>query len=573
MIRERFAAAASMLPEEEKIAHTENGHTPKTKQRSTPKPTMTGAKAAKLRRCLSAMQAEPCVLSVDPSGLADGPASYSEVERLPGEVLQHMAKARPDLAKAFVTIMSRRVWCSTSYSGMGCFEAVTQPLNDSASRLHAALAQGLPCPPATCKRGPSGFQLWSACDNAAVPRCALLCHHPSSRAKHVFGDLVERVAEPLRSHLVRLQAKCIAEHRAAARLKKKVERVDKEAVGLKMLETLLGHLKDATWEDSAYCYACDRRCPLEPDLHGDDVWLEVAGVVCLAWSTMRRGSLGSWLHESTLPCLVWLMWLKQSKVNFAVVECVRGFDYKTALKIVFPEFNGFCIKFSPSHLGVPSTRWRSYTWLWRSDAFACSVERPLEEFTACFARKLVMTADSYLLATPSQIEADFIARMKKRSLVVQSPSELNGQLVLPPACLQRLMEYSHLARDRVSGGTAVEGVVNLAQTASYAGFSRVPNGCVGALLRKSVLYDLKADRPYVINPECLAVQGWPLLGDQVTEKYAPWGVHYGNLFAHLDEQQVQGLLGNGMHLAAVSAAVVFGFGTMMRSGQTMSDLE
>jgi hypothetical protein len=503
---------------------------------------------------------------------SDGPAKYEEIMALPSEkLLANLNMIFPTLATNFSAHLQKRVWCSSSYSGMGCFEAVTRPLTDAAHGFAGCSGPGV------------GLVPWSASDISKIPRQALLSHSKDTRAKHIFGDILERISEPWRSLAVKKQAKTIDQY---ARLQQKHKGdADYDLLGKKkqlgddMVKALSSLLSQAEWEETGHCYACCQRCPYKPPMQDGDEWLECAGVTCIAWSSM--GATGGWLHESTLPCLTWMHWLLQSDVSFALIECVRGFDYTQALATLLPVFSGFSNIFSPSQLGIPSVRVRCYTWLWRKSRFHCQVEQPVQVFGEAFLREQVADSSIYMIATKDTIRSSRLSELASRSLPLADLDsqdnldfdEMSGSAVLKPAMWQRYLEYRKLAKAKMEKlakakmehakmehNTAgeVTGIVDLNQTAGYQ--KSVANGRVGALLRKSKLYDLAAssDRLLCVYPEYFAIMGWPLGDTELTKKYAPWGMNYEGLVDEMSEEALRALLGNSMHLVAVSSMVLFG---------------
>ena len=123
-----------------------------------------------------------------------------------------------------------------------------------------------------------------------------------------------------------------ADTKTAEVLGRKLTAEEKQRRGAEMFFKLSEILSTAEWETTGYCYACDTFCPFKPPLEPGDLWLEAAGVTCLAWSNMRKGTAcqQGWLHESTLPRLTWLYWLRQFGAHLAMIECVRKMDMQLA---------------------------------------------------------------------------------------------------------------------------------------------------------------------------------------------------------------------------------------------------
>eukprot|EP00972_Heterocapsa_arctica_P115901 16450314-Heterocapsa_arctica.AAC.1 len=105
-----------------------------------------------------------------------------------------------------------------------------------------------------------------------------------------------------------------------------------------------------------------------------------------------------------------------------------------------------------------------------------------------------------MIATKDTIRSSRLSELALRGLPLGdlgSPGNLDleqmsGSAVLKPALWQRYLEYRKLAKAKMEHTTdgQVTGIVDLNQTAGYQ--KSAANGRVGALLRKSKLYDLSA---------------------------------------------------------------------------------
>lgn len=98
-----------------------------------------------------------------------------------------MAAAQPQLHDQFVSnVIGRRIWCTSSYSGMGCVEAIAKPIESAARHKSVAYADT------------AGFLMWSSSDISPLARKALLAHEEPTRPTHLFGDVVDRIKQPWR---------------------------------------------------------------------------------------------------------------------------------------------------------------------------------------------------------------------------------------------------------------------------------------------------------------------------------------------------------------------------------------
>ena len=71
---------------------------------------------------------------------------------------------------------------------------------------------------------------------------------------------------------------------------------------------------------------------MRPDQTTGRIHVEVAGVTCVAWSTMNQSKTVGWYHPSAGPCMVEAYWCKHLRPSIIVVECVKGFDAETWLE-------------------------------------------------------------------------------------------------------------------------------------------------------------------------------------------------------------------------------------------------
>ena len=111
-----------------------------------------------------------------------GPLTYEDImSMMPSSLAEDLHRHKQELHANFLSrCVGKTVLCSTSYSGMGCFEACLASMNQELN----------------CK-----FVSYSACDIDEPQRQALLAAEPGPQ--HVFGDICQRVLEPWRSSLHR----------------------------------------------------------------------------------------------------------------------------------------------------------------------------------------------------------------------------------------------------------------------------------------------------------------------------------------------------------------------------------
>ena len=176
----------------------------------------------------------------------------------------------------------------------------------------------------------------------------------------------------------------------------------------------------------------NEKCPwvprADPQLR-DLLWLETAGATCLAWTTIGDGS--QWLHESTLPCLVWAFSMRFAEPDGILHECTPAFDSGTLTQTL-----NSCSKSKPRHrypvgrrlsspiykeeshiicltvLGIPSKRARRYTIYGLKGVvdFGTVGTEPAQ----VFARPCGVDLRVYLCATAEMVQANLVERLQAK---------------------------------------------------------------------------------------------------------------------------------------------------------------
>lgn len=355
-------------------------------------------------------------------------------------------------------------------------------------------------------------------------------------------------------------------------------------------------LAQVSFLTESFCFKCQRFCPLLPIMDTDTGHGEVAGTTCVAWSNMRAGgsAWGKWLHQSTLPCLVWIFWVKFSRPLWFVHECVSSFDYQTLAKHLL-DYLLVSINFSPKHIGLPANRTRRYTVgtdklrLQVCRAAVRSKKAMTDEqlrtrlvafFKKLFYRDVVADVSVYLQAPLSMVH-DFVNRMaSERGFPDSQGYPLNCAAVLSGAFFQRMVGYRNMIKDAMRHRGIIAPcsfLVNLQQTAGFQKISDV----APALLTKSYLCQLAVHRNgeaahidcrTVLSIEHFCIQSFPIyipclaahavFGDAPDDlnlwafhsEHFPW---HQNFMNSIGEQQIRKFTGNGMNLEALGSVLAF----------------
>ncbi len=311
--------------------------------------------------------------------------------------------------------------------------------------------------------------------------------------------------------------------------------------------------------------------------------VEIAGSTCVAWSIMGKG-LG-WLHDSGLPCLVWLHWVARTLPHIFIHECTAHFDADMLHEVLGGSSGAYLVtsfETSPVDFGIPSQRSRQYTWgvrrdmLERSGGGAPCVHRTTTagsatatpaaarlpgraDFLSLFGRTLEVDASVYC-AAPEAVMHHAARRLAAgRYLGVPEAGRIDWKALLPAAERVRLAKYREMLHERgprplltPNGSIATSAIANLQQTPGVFGLTaRV----APALLRASKLYNLQLERP-LLPVEHFLVQGIPLqecLPAGMRGTVCPWAKP---THASLSDTEMRRLTGSGMHLSQVGVALL-----------------
>lgn len=469
-------------------------------------------------------------------------------------------------------LCSGRVVLTTSYSGIGAPETATSMLAGHVSgQVH----------------------LYSACDVMPAAQRALLLNpgltgsSGSASHGHVFGNILDRLPTQVRQECVHLQDCKI---KAWKELKKRGEGTSamKDSLGAELHNELCRILDAVEFEQEAFCLAHNVKCPLNLRLveeFVDSFHIEVAGTTCKAWSAFGSGE--GWLHESTLPCLVWAYSTRFYEPDAVIHENGPRFDEDRLCRILGGErrrhrkgphprnmfgprsgvasYVHHCEVFCPTNLGLPSRRKRKYTIFLNAQAAALT---PNISIRSLFGREqLIANASIYLQAPSTQIQQKALQLMSFAGFAefadgvdnAEEAPEFPQAAAFLPSVWQDLEAWFAIAKEKgftTQDGSIAEGVpiclVNLAQRTSY--MSQLDTQSAPTLLCGSRLFDLKTFRLLEMFPECFLVNGYPAPGPLVPEHLAR---HFPFPPSRFSESELRGFVGNGMHLSAVGASLAY----------------
>lgn len=287
------------------------------------------------------------------------------------------------------------------------------------------------------------------------------------------------------------------------------------------------------------------------------------------------------LHDSAIPLLVWLHWVKHACFDWVLHECVPGLDTSAVADPVLCHAGiydpGRNLVNSPTDFGVPCDRRRSFT-LWRLANAAAAPEdcpsveaSPLElqsraladrfRFASetmqhLFYQKNMAKASVYLVATPEEVHAFYARRAAQRKTCLPADSSCSAIVdddVIPACARAHLQEY-HLLHESIPMLGTEDGpdMVCLLQSPYHVLPKR--GGIMPPLLRNSVIYSL-GHRRLVLPDELMLCMGLPsplgAKGLPELEPLLPWDAPLGDI---VGEAEARSMLGNGMHVVQIAAA-------------------
>jgi hypothetical protein len=233
-----------------------------------------------------------------------GPADYLEIYQFANVLLAALTDLPTvgwQLAGPVERLRGKTVVMTTSYSGLGSAEWSMKFVQQAFSTAGG------------------GFEVefYSATDNSKACRSALEAHREPP--KHIFGDLRDRIPTEVYGQLEGLFTK-FNDMMPKGECKKVVTQAAKDLGDLFFQEacTLLDNL-ELPRDGTAWCFLCEKNCPVVPPLRPGDIWLEAAGNTCTPWS--RSGAQLGWLDFQSLVSLVWGYWLRSARPSVILNEC------------------------------------------------------------------------------------------------------------------------------------------------------------------------------------------------------------------------------------------------------------
>lgn len=300
------------------------------------------------------------------AAVVDFPSRY--LDKLKEHDIRHGSSLLPQLLR---NTCAQEVLVTSSYSGIGGAET-------AASMLSAHISS-------TDQAAPARIRMYSACERKKTAT-AVLQQHPAMTDAHIFGDILDRLPKHVRQQCLEIQSARISEWKELKRLGEGTA-AKRDELGQLLFSQLSGILDAVEFEQEAFCAKHGIKCSLNvqaalPLDTESFIHVEAAGSTCLAWTSF--GKSAGWLHESTLPCLVWCYSTRYFEPDCIIHENGPHFDEKPLAHILRGErrrgrrgphprnvlgiggrpvanYILHCEIFCPTDLGVPSRRQRKYS--------------------------------------------------------------------------------------------------------------------------------------------------------------------------------------------------------------------
>ena len=292
-----------------------------------------------------------------------GPSTLDEVLHWANRHIFRLTQLAPAMYDRFVETMygtSSSVRLCTDYPGLGASEMALAQL-DAAARQDG--------------HNHTATQVYRSTDILPHCRAVLKSHEGVAAPEHVFGDLLDRCPSRARRELN--NAKHQTDRIIARRLALgDPARIVMQEEGQALVEQCDAILKTAqlSRDRKAYCYKHCKRCRVAPPQPRDNEAkkvrdVTVAGVTCTDYSHMGKQRCMS--GASIVPLLVFFLELLTDLPDIIVLECTVRFPVALLQRFLLRMYHIQVLNFSPTHMGIPSSRWRRCG-LTTSDSAACS---------------------------------------------------------------------------------------------------------------------------------------------------------------------------------------------------------
>eukprot|EP00971_Amphidinium_carterae_P241085 4786421-Amphidinium_carterae.1 len=300
----------------------------------------------------------------------------------------------------------------------------------------------------------------------------------------------------------------------------------------------------------AHCVLHKGMCPVDIPVEYAKRWsMNAAGVQCTPWSAF--GSKDGVSSEHMLPFHCWLQRCLQKQLTFIVVENSPLFPVKLLTRKLESDYVCRYLVFGPEDMGFPVQRRRLVFFAVRKSHFTWvgpSQDEIARNFMQIFQRKAVLTADDLITDTDKN-QMSMWKRLGQRRVCFISDTAKREELDLKPLLTQResarFDEYKKLYDNAVAENPSLPCfVVDLHQNPQHRArcsssglFTQVSHGLVYSFSRHWLYTPLELLQAHCWSPP-----------ETFLEQFTVTDLHK--------------LTGNGMHLASMSAWLVFCLGNV-----------
>jgi len=525
----RAAAAMAALLE------LDGGTLPQQQQAAVVVPADAEAGRPTRKRRLAFCKTSGCKRSSHGHDLPPGPSSVDATFMWPFDFAARLAGAPWD---QLVAHWQHGISVSTDYSGSGQAETSFTYIRE------VLLSQGQPL----------GADVTLSRAGDILPHCreVLLRGHPSAC---VHGDMLQRMKPELRSFLDEKFNAASAQIQALVDEGTSQRNACKQ-VGEAMMTDIVQHVRQMHEEGSfgdsimAPCFKCKTHCAVAKavDRAGGLLRLHVAGITCIDWSS--RGSGQGWTGSTAKVFIQWLVERLVAMDDCIIVECTRLYS-PALLKVALLEYVVQDCVFSPSDMGFPATRHRIYIVCLRRGSLRWKPEASFSQQLAatCF-RTCSLNGSDMMRASPEEVQSFVRKLAASRSM---SLTQLDGRPwkfkhVCGAGVRNRIRRYMEVASEKFGSGDH-DVMYDLAQYTDRGSVTcKMP-----ALTQHNMVYSQRLGRT-LLAKERLEVMGLPT--------YVPDTFAFKNPVLKsvetgtITDSQLQRLMGNGMHAAAIGAAIM-----------------
>ena len=464
----------------------------------------------------------------------------------PDEVgdLQDALLAKFGVSSSLSSFMSRKIWTTSAYSGIGTFEHVF-------SRLAAWHEGGLGM---SSHFGPFRFYSAFECD----PKCQEMLMKSAVHPMHLFANVEQMCAEDVVSKLrfivqaFKKRADQAKVDLSGPKLKKELESINDRCMRKLFHEVKMAGVNQKV-NSEGYCLICRRMCPFLPRMAPGDLRLEIGGNPCVAFSP--QGVKDRWCHDTAVAASIWLVRTCDTNADFVLQECSHMFPTADAFGAAFAEKDGWStsvLALSPTDIAIPFRRPRNFSWT-IGPRFRLKIPCSVENFVLLCGGEVVTAGHQYFCMNEPELTRQLLALGRARHVdVTNMPRSQLGVSVLPAGARKRLQEYNAKLEEMRQAGDAMFPIFDLSQNMSVR---KVFSDYVPSVLTGSLLFSSKLQRELLIS-ELFRALGWPcpVNPDDAHEEF-PWTQEMIN--GASNRRHFAKMLGNSIHCHLLGMLVAF----------------